>query len=110
MWIWMIMGVVLAGCFAAGTIPGDHWLDLMLSLRRVRFSAHPLEAVVNVLGVIANVICQILAGAFRLLAFALGCLMVITERTGERIGASFPLYPKKDIPTYPKDEPKELEK
>lgn len=102
MLIWMVLGVVLAGCFAAGTIPGDHWLDLVWGIRRIRFSVTLWELTLNVIGVVANVVCQTLAGAFRILTFVLGCLMIVSDRAGERIGSS--------LPTYPKDERKEVEK
>jgi len=94
---WLIYGTLaalLAGCFIAGTLPGERWMDLVRGWDKVRFSTTKRERFLNVMGVVANVGTQVITGLFRLLAFSMGAGMIVWDRAGQRIGEWLPTYPK----------------
>jgi hypothetical protein len=98
--IWLVALLVTVS-FAAGTLPGEHWLDIVRGWDKVYFSASNLERFLNLIGVVATVVVQICSGMFRLITMGTGAAMVLADKLGEWIAST--------LPTYPKEKTKELE-
>lgn len=98
---WPVLTLTVFVCFMAGIMPNDQGLTLTRCWLKLKYSISIWESALAILGVILAVIFHILTGAFKLMTFVHGALMILSEGAAEMIGLALPTYPK---------ETKELEK
>lgn len=91
--VWPFLAFSLTGCFLAGLAPSDQGITLSLCWLKLRYSLSLWDYTLAILGGLIAIVFHILAGFFRVMAFAHGVLMILSERAAEMIGLALPTYP-----------------
>lgn len=91
--MWPALAFILTGLLVAGIVPEDQGLTLMRCWLKFKYAISIWEYALAILGVVLAVAFHILAGFFRLMTFAHGVLMILSEQAAEKIGLYYPTYP-----------------